>query len=224
MAERVLARRWLLQAAGALGFAFWSASDGHAASRSLAAERFVEQHATAALNALGDPAMNREQRRQAFGALMQQFADVPRIANFVLGPHAATLRRDPGLAREWSEVFLAFSMASYVDRLERYQGRTLRATGSVERVPDQDVVVRSELERNGAPQPTTVQWRMLRSGAGWRVADIALLLNGNEVWLAQQQKSQFMTILDRNNSDFHALIANVRQTTAAMEAHARSAG
>ena len=195
----------------------------YAVTRNRAAEQFVEQNATNALRALADRSMDESHVRQTFGNLMVQFADIPRISRFVLGAHAARLRQDPRLASDWGEAFRAFTVANYADRLRSYAGRAVHATGSVERIPDQDVIVRTEIARDAPQSPRIVQWRMLRAGATWKVADIAVVLDGNEVWLAQQQKSQFTSILDRNNGDMRGLIDNVRQTTAALDAHARGA-
>ena len=195
----------------------------HAATRNRSAEQFVEVNATNALRVLGDRSLDEAHVRRAFGDLILEFADLPRISTFVLGAYAATVRRDPRLAGDWAEVFRAFAVASYADRLRAYAGRTVRATGSVERVAGQDVVVRTEITRDPATSPRIVQWRMLRSGAAWKVVDIAVVLDGNEVWLAQQQKSQFTSILGRNNGDMRALIASVRQSTAALGGQALTA-
>ena len=192
----------------------------YAAARNRGAEQFVEQNATNALGVLGDRSLDEAHVRRTFGDLISEFADVPRISTFVLGAYAPGMRRDPRLAQEWSEAFRAFAVATYADRLHAYAGSAVRATGSVERVAGQDVVVRTEIARDSTLPSRVVQWRLLHSGAGWKVVDIAVVLDGNEVWLAQQQKSQFTSILGRNNGDMRALIASVQQGTVALGGHA----
>ncbi len=61
--------------------------------------------------------------------------------------------------------------------------------------------------------PLPVQWRLLRSGEVWKVVDVSLILEGNEIWLAQQQQRDFLAALDRNNGDIRALITDVRGLT-----------
>ena len=183
----------------------------------------MEQNATMALRALGDRSLDEAHIREAFGRLILEFADLPRISTFVLGAYAGRVRQDPRVAQEWMETFRAFTVASYADRLRAYAGRPVRATGSVERVPGQDVVVRTEIAGDSAQPVRVVQWRMLRSSAQWKVVDVAVVLDGNEIWLAQQQKSQFTSILGRNGGDVRALIANVRQITVGLDAHATPA-
>ena len=225
MIGRKPSRRSLIFGAGVLGGAVsWVAATigadaAHAAARNRGAEQFVERSATEALATLGDRNLDEAHVRQAFGNLMLELADTPRISTFVLGVYAARVRQDPRLARDWSDAFRAFTVANYADRLRSYAGRAVRATGSVERIPDQDVVVRTEIAGEPGQPARVVQWRMLRNGDRWKVADVAVVLDGNEVWLAQQQRSQFTSILGRNNGDVRALIANLRQTTASLEAH-----
>ena len=190
-----------------------------AATRNYGAEQFVERNATSALRVLGDRSLDEVRLRRTFGDLMTEFADIPRISTFVLGSYAATVRQDPRLAQEWGEVFRAFTVANYADRLRAYSGSIVHATGSVERVAGQDVIVRTEISGESRLPPRVVQWRMLRSSARWKVVDIAVVLDGNEVWLAQQQKSQFTSILGRSNGDMRTLIASVRQSTVALSSH-----
>jgi len=191
------------------------ASPAHAA-RNADAERYVQENASAALRTLGDRSVSSAQRRQTFDRLMTQFADMPRIANFVLGRYGAQLRADPALRNEWNATFREYSIAVYEDRLESYSGSAIRVTDSVERVAGRDVIVSSEITPRGGGRALPVQWRMLRSGNGWKVVDVSLILEGNQIWLAQQQQNEFLAVLGRNNGDIRALMANLRQLTASM--------
>lgn len=186
------------------------------AERNLEAERYVQDNAAAALRTLNDRNVSISQRRQTFDRLMAQFADMPRIAHFVLGRYGTQLRSDPALRAEWTRTFQDYSIAVYEDRLERYSGSAIRVTGSEERVPGRDVVVHSEIAPRGGGRPLPVHWRMLRNGETWKVVDVSLSLEGNQIWLAQQQQRDFLAALDRNNGDIRALMANLRELTAGM--------
>jgi phospholipid transport system substrate-binding protein len=192
-----------------------------AAARNPDAEAYVDTHANAALEALsnrGSP----EARQEVFSHLMNRFADVPRIAMFVLGRYALQLRNDAALRDEWLDVFQDYSNAVYEDQLDRYRGNEIRVVGSVERVPGTDVIVRSEVIPRGATRPLPVQWRILRAGNGWKVLDVSLVLDGNEIWLAQQQQRDFLSQLDRTHGDIRALIRAVRETTTQMRERIRA--
>lgn len=185
------------------------------AARNADAERYVQENASAALRTLADRSLSTAQRRQTFDQLMARFADMPRIANFVLGRYGAQLRSDPALRSEWQRTFEEYSVAVYEARLDAYSG-SIRVTDSVERVPGRDVIVTSEMQPRAGGRPLPVQWRMLRSGDAWKVVDVSLIFDGNQIWLAQQQQSEFLAVLGRNNGDIRALMVDLRQMTASM--------
>lgn len=186
------------------------------AARNADAEAYVQENAAAALRTLGDRTVSTAQRQQTFNQLMSRFADMPRIANFVLGRYGAQLRSDTALRAEWTRAFQEYAVAVYEAQLDRYNGGVVRVTSSVERVPGRDVIVMSEITPRGSNRPLPVQWRLLRSGEVWKVVDVSLLIEGNEIWMAQQQQRDFLAALDRSNGNIQALITQIRGQTAAM--------
>lgn len=202
--------------AGIVGLSVAITAPSAHAARNADAERYVQENATAALRTLGDRSVAATQRRQTFNQLMMRFADMPRVATFVLGRYGAQLRADAALRSEWTSAFQDYSIAVYETQLERYSGGAIRVTDSVERVVGRDVIVTSEIVPQGSSRPLPVQWRLLRSGDVWKVVDISLLIEGNQIWLAQQQQSEFLAVLGRNNGDIRALMTNIRGLTASM--------
>jgi phospholipid transport system substrate-binding protein len=203
--------------AGLAGAGLFAAAPAAHAARNSEAERYVQENASSALRTLGDRAVSAAQRRQTFNALMAQFADMPRIANYVLGRYSGQLRADPALRAEWTRAFQDYSIAIYEDRLERFSGSAIRVTGSTERIAGRDVIVTSEIQpRTAGDRPMIVQWRLLRSGSAWNVVDVSLLLDGNQIWLAQQQQRDFLAQLDANNGDIRGLMGELRTLTASM--------
>jgi phospholipid transport system substrate-binding protein len=191
-----------------------------------AAEQYVTLNANQALATLSDRNLTSADRQARFRVLMQRFADVPSISNFVLGANAAgQLRANPALNAEWQQVFMDYSVAVYEDQLDQFRGNEVRVTGSVERVPGRDVVVKSTITPRGATQAMPVQWRIVKRGQAWKVVDVSLVLDRNEVWLAQRQQRDFANILGARG-DVRALITAVRQQTEQMRARisARQAG
>ena len=184
------------------------------AARNENAESYVQRSALAVLRALGTGSPGA--RQQTFYQLMAQFADMPRVANFVLGRYGAQLRADPTLRAEWNHAFQEYAIAVYEDQLDSYSHSDLRVTGSTERIAGQDVVVISEMTPRGGSRPLRVQWRVLRSGEAWKVVDVSLVYEGNEVWLAQQQQRDFLAALDRNRGDIRALIREINTMTSQM--------
>jgi phospholipid transport system substrate-binding protein len=202
--------------AGMLSVGLLAAAPNAYAARNSAAESYVQEHATDALATLGNRSMSATQRRQTFNTLMAQFSDMPRIANFVLGRYSAQLRTDQALRTEWTRAFQDYSIAVYEDRLSRFSGSVIRVIGSTERRAGEDVIVISEIQPRDGGRAMRVQWRLLRSGAAWKVVDVSLVLDGNEIWLAQQQQREFLAQLDRSNGDIRALMVDIREMTASM--------
>lgn len=181
------------------------------AARNNEAEAYVQANASQALASLAPNAPAAQ-----FYELMTRFSDMPRIANFVLGRYGAQLRADAALRAEWTRAFQDYSIAVYQSRLDRFSGATIRVTNSIERVPGSDVIVVSEIAPRGGGRATPVQWRILKQGNVWKVVDVSLVLEGNEIWLAQQQQRDFLAALDANHGDIRALMATVRQSTASL--------
>lgn len=214
MTARPMTRAAIL--AGMLSVGLLAAAPNAYAARNSAAEEYVQANATDALATLGNRSMSSTQRRQTFNTLMAQFSDMPRIANFVLGRYSAQLRTDQALRTEWTRTFQDYSIAVYEDRLGRFSGSAIRVVGSTERRAGEDVIVISEIAPRDGGRAMRVQWRLLRSGAAWKVVDVSLVLDGNEIWLAQQQQREFLAQLDRSNGDIRALMTDIRQSTVAM--------
>ncbi len=189
-----------------------TAPDAHAA-RNSDAETYVQTNATAALAALGNPNASSTQRQQQFQRLMTQFADMQRIAIYVVGRYRGSLVEDAALRREWQETFQAFAIATYEDQFENMSGAAVRVVGSEERTAGRDVVVDSQV-RPPRGEPMRVQWRVLRSDNGWKVTDIAVGRDG--VWLGQIQQRQFLAQLDSNRGDIRALMTDLRGRTTTM--------
>lgn len=198
--------------------ATFAATPAAHAARDQEAERYVQTNATSALETLGDTSVSATQRRRTFDELMARFADMPRIATFVLGRYSTQLRSDAALRTEWQAVFQDYAVAVYEDRLQRFTGASIQVTGSIERAPGRDVIVQSQLRPTNGESPTTVQWRLLRSSDRWRVVDVSLVLDGNQIWLAQQQQRDFLAALDRSDGDIRALMVEVRALTNSLRA------
>lgn len=199
-----------------IGLATLATAPAAFATRNTDAEAYVQENAAAALRTLGDRNISYAQRQQTFNQLIVRFADMPRIANFVLGRYGAQLRSDAALRADWVRSFQDYAVAVYETQLDRYSGGVVRVTGSTERVAGRDVIVMSQITPRGASRALPVQWRLLRSGDAWKVVDLSLVIDGNEIWMAQQQQRDFLAALDRNNGDIRALMTQIRTQTTEM--------
>lgn len=188
-----------------------------------AAEDFVAKNATQALLVLGEDASSGERTRK-FGELFDKFADLPRISDFVLGRYARALREDPALSKRWVEAFRAYALATYEAQLDQYRGSAIKVfPGSQDATKNGRFysVVTTEVAGLKGGASLTVKWQLLKSSEGaFRVVDVALKQGDQIIWLAQQQRQDFLALLDKNNGDLNALLAFVDGETTRLRAAA----
>lgn len=187
-----------------------------AAHADVSAEQYVARQGNAALATLSNRTLNPTARQTQFRALMLQLADINAISNYVLGPNAARrLRAEPALNAEWQAAFVDYCVAVYEDQLDQFRGNEMKVVKSTDRVPGRDVVVETTIVPRGRTAPMTVEWRLLKRGADWKVVDASLVIEDSRIWLAQQQRTEFQTVLG-TRADVPALIQRIRTQTATM--------
>lgn len=180
------------------------------------AEQFVAQRGNAALATLADRGVTANARQAQFRALMLQLADVPSISAYVLGRNgSARLRADPALNAEWQAAFIDYCVAVYEDQLEQFRGNEMKVTRSTDKIPGRDVIVETQIVPRGRTSPMTVEWRVVKRGADWKVVDASLVIDDSRIWLAQRQRADFEATLG-TRADVPALLRLIRQQTATM--------
>jgi phospholipid transport system substrate-binding protein len=209
-----MSRRAALALAGAAAI---SALQIAPAAASATTEAYVQTNAQAVMTSLST-AKSADERRQQFAALMDKFADMPRVADFVLGKYARAARADPALYNQWVATFKEYGLAVYEDQLDRYRGQAIKVIpGSQDTTINGKAysIVKSQIvQKNG--QPFLVNWRLIQAGGTWRVVDVALKLDESVIWLAIQQQQDFLAQLDRNGGDVRKLTEFVKAQTATM--------
>ena len=173
--------------------------------RDAQAEAFVQTEASQAITILNDASLPTATKKQAFRALVDQVADVPRITDYVLGKYNRTIA--PPQKQAFAAVFRDFADNVYESRLGQYHGENLKVTGSVVRRPG-DVVVASQIVGGARRQPVVVQWRVLKGDDGrWRAVDVEV----SGVWLAITQQQDFVSTIDNAGGNIDVLIRQLRQ-------------
>ncbi|MFO1091459.1 MAG: ABC transporter substrate-binding protein [Hyphomicrobiales bacterium] len=131
----------------------------------------------------------------AFAGALRNYADMNSIAMFALGRYKSSL---PAGQRD-----------DYVNAVTSYVSRTLndfRLKFNAESIKVKDCdgpIVNSSIFFLGGKGYQPVLWRM----KGSRVADV----NVQNVWLAQLLRDNVTGILDRNNGNFKALMAELKK-------------
>lgn len=205
---------------------------GTAAYADQATEAYVNKNANMALKSLNTPNLSAEERRAEFNKLMGQFTDIDLIAMRVLGKYYRQFSDQEKEA--FTEAFREYALATYEAELDKYRGNDIKVLSSQDNPSTSstrvDSVVTTVIDLPEPQKDLTVLWRVVEFqpdskytevfGSGYKVTDVALDLDGGRIWLAQNQREQFLSILDRNNGSASDLIAKVEEMTARLNQEA----
>ena len=180
----------------------------------VATEDYVASNANVVLETLNDPDLSDEARTAAFSEYMDTFTDLTTVSNFVIGKYARRFSEEE-LAR-YREVFRTYALTVYEVQLDQYRGEAVEVVGSVDR-SERDSIVNTLIKRADG-EPMDVRWRVLKRDGAYQVVDVALNIEGNLLWLAIEQRAQFIALLDRTNGSADALIAKIQEMTAKLQA------
>lgn len=183
-----------------------------------ASETFVKENGRRVLTTLADPELDTEERTQRFSAYMDEFSNFNRISGFVIGKYARRFSEDE-LAR-YRAAFRDYSLASYEVQFDEYRGSEIIVTGSTDR-SETDSIVNSMIRRTDGEE-LDVRWRVLSRDDTFEVVDVALNIDGQLLWLAIEQRAQFLDLLDRTNGSAEALIDKLEELTADLKADRRT--
>ncbi|MEL7130435.1 MAG: ABC transporter substrate-binding protein [Pseudomonadota bacterium] len=179
-----------------------------------ASEAFVEENARLVLTTLGNPDLDANERTNAFNAYMNEFSNFDRVSSFVIGKYS---RRFTEMElQRYRDAFRAYSLASYEVQFDDYRGSEIDVKGSTDR-SERDSIVDTIVMRSDG-ELLDVRWRVLKRGDTYEVVDVALNIDGQLLWLAIEQRAQFLDLLDRNNGSADALIAKLEELTADLKA------
>ena len=181
-------------------------------------EAFVKENANEVLATLNDPALSSSERTAAFNAYMDQFADIDAISNFVIGIYSR--RFTPEELARYRAAFRTYALAVYETELDAYRGEEVIVRNSVDRSPT-DSIVNTYIRRQNSGD-FDVRWRVLERNGSFQVVDVALNFDGNLIWLAIEQRAQFLALLDRTNGSADALIAEIERMTEKLKSERRT--
>ena len=137
-------------------------------------------------------------KKKQFREMLNTYADIPTIAVFSLGKYARRLNDED---RE-TYYGLVVDYISHIFALhaDGFGGEKVSILGSSKR-SEREMLVSSKVRfSNGRSLP--VAWRVLKSAKGYKVFDVSV----NGIWLAIQQRSEFTSVIQRNNGSIKALL------------------
>lgn len=199
-----------------LAFAFALVASSFAATlpasaNDAAAEAFVTDVSTRAIDIISDKAASRTDREAAFAKLLDETADMQKIAGFALGqyirlPTAEQKTEYLGLVRD-------FVVKVYVTRLSDYNNEKLDITGSKAK-GDKQAIVDSQINFTNGREPVKVTWWLVKDASGaYKIFDVNVV----GIWLAQEQRSSFTSVIANNGGEFNALLTHLSKQVAAAD-------
>ncbi len=181
-------------------------------------EAYVQKNASEVLKSLNNPELSAAQRTAAFSAYMDKFTNLDAVSNFVIGKYSR--RFTEAELTKYRKSFRAYALAVYEYQLDAYRGESVIVKNSVDR-SETDSIVNTVIKRQDG-KDMDVRWRVQGKEGSYQVVDVALNLDGNLIWLAIEQRAQFIALLDNNNGSADKLIKKIDSMTADLKAKKRS--
>lgn len=171
------------------------------------AEAYVQSNVQVGLSLLNNHSMSTDQKREQFERFILGLTDMKRIANFTLGQYKRTA--SPQEQEAFAEAFQSYAIAVYQSYFAKYSGQTLKVMGSQERAPGDTIVTTVMIDPNdksGQP-PLEVDFRVLGENGKYVVIDFSV----SGIWLALEERDQFVAFLGQNNGSIPMLISHLKE-------------
>ena len=147
------------------------------------------------------------EKEDAFRTLLNEKANLKRIAAFTLGKYRRQL--SPAELQEFQSLFESMITKVYANRLGTYENQQIIVLGSEKK--KKDYLVETELRFKDGSDPIAIVWRLRQEKDG-RITLFDLRVLG--IWMALEQRETFLSILKNNNENFDVLLDNLRQQIA----------
>lgn len=147
------------------------------------------------------------EKEDAFRTLLNEKANLKRIAAFTLGKYRRQL--SPAELQEFQSLFESMITKVYANRLGTYEDQQIIVLRSEKK--KKDYLVETELRFKDGSDPIAIVWRLRQEKDG-RITLFDLRVLG--IWMALEQRETFLSILKNNNEDFDVLLDNLRQQIA----------
>lgn len=187
---RLVAGLFVAGSAFALVPAAQASNEGHDAAA------VVTSTADEAINALSDQSISDSEAERVLSDV-----DIDAVARFTLGNKWSELSSEQ--QTRYVDAFRVFARNQMKEHLSGLSGAEIKVTDVVPR-GDDDAIVVTSVTTSDSDRPQEMSWRVVADGS-WHIVDI----QAQDVWFAIEQRAQFDAILDRNNGDIDALIAEI---------------
>ena len=184
-------------------------------AQSSGGEAFVREAADEVINIL-TTADSRQEREDRFTRMLNERADLRRIGRFALGAEGRRVSKDD--FETYQELLETLIIKVYANRLGDYSDEQIIIKGSQQK--KRNVIIESEITFTTGREPISLDWWLIeQKNGGYKLFDIRVL----GVWMAQEQRDTFTSVLKNNKGDFNALLGHLRdQVKQGLEENAKA--
>ena len=174
-----------------------------AAAQSSSGETFVREAADEVI-AILTTATSREEREQRFTTMLNARADLRRIGRFALGAQGRRVSQKD--FETYQALLETLIIKVYANRLGDYSDEKIIIKGSQQK--KRNVIVETQITFTNNREPISLDWWLIeQQDGGFKLFDIRVL----GVWMAQEQRDTFTSVLKNNKGDFNALLKHLRR-------------
>lgn len=186
---------------------FWSSGAARAGTANTnEAQAYVNSLTDSIMAVLSDMDTTDKQKEDKFSTIFRSFTDTRRIGLFSLGKYARDLRGEQ--RDEYFSLLENYLIAIYFGHLNAYRDETLEVNGAIEKgINGKQVIVNGRLHFTDGRPDIGINWWLFKSNDSFKIFDISI----EGVWLAQNQRSQFTTVISQNEGDLNALFEHLRK-------------
>jgi len=169
------------------------------------AEKFITSLAENAVSSLTSKTITEKERQNRFRKLLNSYFDINGIGKWALGRYWRKASKSERL--EYLVLFEKLIVGTYADRFSKYTKEKLTVKGSSRR--GQFALVKSQIN-GGKEKPIRIEWRVTRSKVDYKIFDIVI----EGVSMIRTQRSEFSSVIRRNEGKVSYLLAALRKKTA----------
>jgi phospholipid transport system substrate-binding protein len=179
------------------------------------AARFIQTTGQELVNAINSNAPV-AQRRQQVAVILRRNVDIEGVGRFILGRwwRVAT----PAEQQEYMKLFEETLIHNLAARFGEFQGVRF-TTGRAQQRSEDDVLVNTIIDRPNS-QPFSLDWRVGEVNGQLKVVDV--IAEGTSLRLTQ--RSEYSSVIQRNNGQVSALLAAMRNQIQQLAAREQSGG
>jgi phospholipid transport system substrate-binding protein len=166
------------------------------------AATFIQTTGQELVAAINDQSRDLPARRQQVAAILRRAVDIEGVGRFILGRWWRTA--SPQEQQEYMALFEETLIRNLSSRFGEFQGVRFALGRSQQRTED-DVLVNTIIERPNSA-PFSLDWRVGEIGGQLRVVDV--IAEGTSLRLTQ--RSEYSSVIQRNNGSVAALLQAMR--------------